>query len=71
MGVAITAYGFRLPFRDCLAKATNLPREVAEMPLAYTIESRVAAAYRRGDLLAKRHELMEQWAIYFGSYAII
>lgn len=36
------------------------------MALAHTIENRVEAAYRRGDLLAKRRELMEEWSAYIG-----
>ena len=66
MKVQVTAHGFRSSFRDWAAEATNLPREVAEMALAHTIENRVEAAYRRGDLLARRRELMEQWEIYCG-----
>ena len=58
----ITPHGFRSSFRDWAAEATNLPREVAEMALAHTVENRVEAAYRRRDLLAKRRELMEAWA---------
>lgn len=64
MEVPITAHGFRSSFRDWAAEATNLPREVAEMALAHTIENKVEAAYRRGDLLEKRRELMEQWATF-------
>lgn len=64
MGVAITAHGFRSSFRDWAAEATSLPREVAEMALAHTIDNRVEAAYRRGDLLEKRRELMENWCAF-------
>lgn len=64
MSVPITAHGFRSSFRDWAAEATNLSREVAEMALAHTIENRVEAAYRRGDLLTKRRDLMEQWSAY-------
>jgi hypothetical protein len=32
------------------------------MALAHTIESKVEAAYRRGDLFQKRGQLMEAWA---------
>jgi hypothetical protein len=32
------------------------------MALAHTIESKVEAAYRRGDLFQKRRQLMEAWA---------
>ncbi|GJE48405.1 Prophage integrase IntS [Methylobacterium tardum] len=64
MKLPITAHGFRSSFRDWAAEATTLPREVAEMALAHVVENRVEAAYRRGDLLAKRREMMEQWATF-------
>ncbi|MDF2599449.1 MAG: prophage integrase [Methylobacterium brachiatum] len=64
MRAPITAHGFRSSFRDWAAEATSLPREVAEMALAHTIENRVEAAYRRGDLLAKRTELMSLWGTF-------
>ncbi|MCJ2091474.1 integrase arm-type DNA-binding domain-containing protein [Methylobacterium sp. J-072] len=67
MGSSITAHGFRSSFRDWAAEATSLPREVAEMALAHTIENRVEAAYRRGDLLEKRRDLMEEWARFAAS----
>jgi hypothetical protein len=34
------------------------------MALAHTIVNKVEAAYRRGDLLAKRRDLMEDWAFF-------
>jgi integrase len=55
----LTAHGFRSTFRDWTAECTNFPREVVEMALAHTIESKVEAAYRRGDLFQKRRQLME------------
>ncbi len=58
----LTAHGFRSTFRDWAAERTNFPREVVEMALAHTIESKVEAAYRRGDLFQKRRQLMEAWA---------
>ena len=64
MELPFTAHGFRSSFRDWAAEATNLPREVAEMALAHSIESKVEAAYRRGDLLEKRREMMELWAAF-------
>ena len=60
----LTVHGFRSTFRDWAAERTNFAREVAEMALAHTIRDKVEAAYRRGDLLEKRHALMEAWAIY-------
>jgi len=32
------------------------------MALAHSIENKVEAAYRRGDLFQKRRQLMEAWA---------
>ncbi len=62
MKVETTAHGFRSSFRDWAAETTNIPREVAEMALAHTVENKVEAAYRRGDLLQRRRELMELWS---------
>jgi integrase len=61
MKVDATAHGFRSSFRDWSSETTNFPREIAEMALAHTIENKVEAAYRRGDLLEKRRELMHEW----------
>jgi integrase len=63
----LTCHGFRSTFRDWAAECTNFPREVVEMALAHTIESKVEAAYRRGDLFQKRRQLMEAWARFCGT----
>jgi hypothetical protein len=34
------------------------------MALAHVIENKVEAAYRRGDLFAKRRRMMQEWADY-------
>ena len=57
-------HGFRSTFRDWCAEETSFPPSVAEMALAHAIGNKVEAAYRRGDLLAKRTLLMQQWAKY-------
>jgi len=62
MGLDVTAHGFRSSFRDWTAERTNIPNEVAEMALAHTIASKSEAAYRRGNLLDKRRQLMDRWA---------
>lgn len=59
-----TVHGFRSTFRDWAAECTNFPRDVCEMALAHTIGDKVEAAYRRGDLFAKRIRLMDQWAMF-------
>src|SRR6516164_7532149 len=60
----LTVHGFRSTFRDWAAEQTNFPREVCEMALAHTVSDKVEAAYRRGDLFAKRRQLMAAWARY-------
>jgi integrase len=62
MNVAATAHGFRSTFRDWVSERTDYSGEVAEMALAHAIGDKVEAAYRRGDLLAKRVALMADWA---------
>jgi integrase len=60
----LTVHGFRSCFRDWCAEATDYPREVAEQALAHVLSDKVEAAYRRGDMLAKRRHLMEEWAAF-------
>jgi integrase len=55
-------HGFRSTFRDWAAERTNYPRDLAEMALAHAIGNAVEAAYRRGDMVEKRREMMESWA---------
>jgi hypothetical protein len=35
-----------------------------EMALAHAVGEKVEAAYRRGDMLAKRRKLMDDWAAF-------
>jgi integrase len=58
----ITVHGFRSSFKDWASECTGFPPEVAEMALAHTIDDKVEAAYRRGDLFGKRRLLMNAWA---------
>lgn len=62
MEVEAVPHGFRSTFRDWSSERTNYPRDVAEMALAHTIGDKVEAAYRRGDLMAKRTKMMADWA---------
>lgn len=57
-------HGFRSSFRDWSGEVSSFPRDVAEMALAHTIENKVEAAYRRGDLFEKRRKMMETWSNY-------
>ena len=61
MDIKVTAHGFRSSFRDWVAEKTSFAGEVAEMALAHAIGSKVEAAYRRGNLLEKRRQLMDAW----------
>jgi len=65
-GEAYTVHGFRSCFRDWLAETTNYPNEACELALAHSISNKVEAAYRRGDMLDKRFEMMNDWANYCG-----
>jgi integrase len=64
LGLEITSHGFRSSFRDWAAEETNHRNEVIEKCLAHEIPNKVEAAYRRGDLLAKRLALMCDWSDY-------
>lgn len=59
-----TVHGFRSSFRDWCREKTAFPRDIAEMALAHAVGSDVERAYRRGDALEKRRELMAQSGAY-------
>ena len=56
-----TPHGFRSAFRDWAGNETHFAREVAEAALAHSIGDSAEQAYRRGDALEKRRDLMEAW----------
>jgi integrase len=57
----VTVHGMRSSFRDW-ASEHGVAGEIAEACLAHTIENKVEAAYRRGDLLQPRRAAMGRWA---------
>jgi integrase len=57
-----TVHGFRSSFRDWAGNETSFAREIAEAALAHVVGDKAEQAYRRGDALAKRRELMAAWA---------
>lgn len=59
-----TVHGFRSSFRDWAAERTPYPREIAEQALAHIVGDATERAYRRGDALEKRRELMTAWGQY-------
>jgi integrase len=64
MGCSVTVHGFRSSFRDWAGDTTDFARDHVEECLAHSVGSAVERAYRRGDALAKRREIMEAWASY-------
>jgi integrase len=64
MGFSAVPHGFRSTFRDWASEQTSFPNEVCEMALAHAIRDKTEAAYRRGDLLTKRRDLMEAWSTF-------
>ena len=60
-----TPHGFRSTFRDWAAdEAHTFQNETIELALAHTIKNQAEAAYRRGDQLERRRELMNAWSKY-------
>lgn len=60
----VTVHGFRSTFRDWAAETTEYANEVLEMCLAHAVASSVEKAYRRGDMLERRREVMSAWNKY-------
>jgi integrase len=57
-------HGCRSSFRDWVSECTNYANHVAEAALWHPVADKVEAAYRRGDLFAKRRRLTNDWARY-------
>jgi len=63
----VTTHGFRSTFRDWAGDKTKFPREIIEQALAHTIQNKAERAYRRGNALDRRREVMNAWADYLQS----
>lgn len=63
-GEQATVHGFRSSFRDWAGETTDFPRDIVEMCLGHAVGSAVERAYRRGDALDRRREVMKAWATY-------
>jgi hypothetical protein len=50
----LTSHGFRSCFADWCAERTDFSSELREMAPAHVVNSKVEAAYRRGDMFQKR-----------------
>lgn len=66
-----TVHGFRSSFRDWAGEETEHPREIAEAALAHQVGNEVERSYRRGDALAKRRVLMDEWAAHVGRAEVV
>jgi len=64
MNASVTVHGMRSCFSDWCHEMTSFPSHVIEKSLSHSIKNKAEAAYRRGDLLEKRRELMDAWASY-------
>jgi integrase len=64
---AMTTHGCRSSFRDWAGDETRFEREIAEMALAHKVGDDTERAYRRGNALKRRRQLMEAWGRYVGS----
>lgn len=60
----VTVHGFRSTFRDWAGETSTHPREVVEAALAHAVGDSTERAYRRGDALEKRRELMADWSAF-------
>lgn len=58
----MTAHGTRSAFSDWAHDRTDFAHETIEAALAHQTGTAVSRAYRRGDALERRRELMETWA---------
>ena len=63
----VTTHGFRSSFSDWAHERTAHANHTIELSLAHSIGGAVEQAYRRGDLFAKRAQLMTARAAYCGS----
>jgi integrase len=57
-----TTHGFRSTFRDWAGETTSFAHDICEAALAHARGDQSVQAYARGDLFAKRRQLMDAWA---------
>ena len=69
LGRTETIHGFRAAFATWASECTKYPDIVAELCLAHMVGNATERAYRRGELLAMRRQLLEDWARYCASQA--
>ena len=62
-----TVHGFRSTFRDYIGEKTQFNPVIAEHCLAHSVGDATERAYARGDMLAKRFDMVNIWADYVTS----
>jgi integrase len=62
----VTPHGFRSTFRDWVGEVSDYPTDLAEVALAHVRGDATERAYARGDALAKRSAMMQDWAKFVG-----
>lgn len=60
----VSVHGFRSTFTDWAHEQIDVQRETIEAAIAHVVGDKAEAAYRRGDRLEKRRELMIAWDAY-------
>jgi integrase len=71
MGRSEVVHGFRSSFSDWSHERTAHSNHAIELSLAHSIGTATEKAYRRGGMLEKRRQLMEQWAAYCTSPPVV
>nr|WP_246395417.1 integrase arm-type DNA-binding domain-containing protein [Afipia massiliensis] len=69
MKPGFTVHGFRSSFKDWASESTDPVYEnaISEIALFHVVKDKTEAAYRRGDLLERRRNMMAHWDRYCGS----
>lgn len=63
-GRLVVPHGFRSSFDDWASEQTNHDSNVIDMSMSHAIANPTKRAYRRGKLIEKRQNLMQDWADY-------
>ena len=69
--IPCSAHGFRSSFRTWAQEETDAGMEVAEGCLSHVYGDSVVRSYARGDMLAKRRDLLDQWADFLESSPLV
>ena len=62
--VEAVPHGFRSSFRDWAAEQTAYPDEIRKAASGHKVGDVVKESYQRTDLLEKRRQLMDDWAVF-------